>query len=191
MRRPCPTYDSFSVADLTRAFIDGDSDALDELMFRLGRVPYAAALQHLNSMADAEEVAQETWLRFMQHAAEIREPERLAGWLWVTAANEARRRGKRDARLRLVERMEDVAADESEPAWATSDFREAVTRAVEAKLTDRERDLLGLLIDSRGLDYRQISACSARPVGAIGPTRARIIRKLQSYPDIAARGAIA
>ena len=190
MRRR-PTYDSFTLADLTRAFVEGDSDALDELMFRLGRVPYAAALQQLNSMADAEEVAQETWLRFMQHAAEIRDPERLAGWLWVTAANEARRRGKRDSRLRLVSRLDDLPADESEPAWATSDFREAVTRAVEAKLTARERDLLGLLIDSRGLDYRQISAYSSRPVGAIGPTRARIIRKLQSYPDVAARGAIA
>jgi hypothetical protein len=84
-----------------------------------------------------------------------------------------------------------VPADDSEPVWATSDFRQAVTRAVEAKLTERERDLLGLLIDSRGLDYRQISAYSSRPVGAIGPTRARIIRKLQSYPDVAARGAIA
>jgi RNA polymerase sigma factor (sigma-70 family) len=191
MCRPRPTYDHFTVAELTRAYVDGDSDALDELMFRLGRVPYAAALQQLRSFADAEEVAQETWLRFMQHAAEIREPDRLAGWLWVTAANEARRRGRRDARLRLVARLEDVPADESVPAWATSDFRDAVTRAVQAKLTDRERDLLGLLIDSRGLDYRQISACSSRPVGAIGPTRARIIRKLQSYPDVAARGAIA
>jgi RNA polymerase sigma factor (sigma-70 family) len=191
MRRPRPIYDSFTVADLTRAFVGGDIDALDELMFRLGKVPFAAALQQLGSAADAEEVAQETWLRFMQHAAEIREPERLAGWLWVTAANEARRRGKRDARLRLVERLEDVPADDSEPVWATSDFRQAVTRAVEAKLTERERDLLGLLIDSRGLDYRQISAYSSRPVGAIGPTRARIIRKLQSYPDVAARGAIA
>jgi hypothetical protein len=41
------------------------------------------------------------------------------------------------------------------------------------------------LVDARGLDYEQISRACVRPIGGIGPTRARIIRKLQSHPDVA------
>jgi RNA polymerase sigma factor (sigma-70 family) len=172
--------------ELVRAFVTGDADALDELVRRHQHVPAAAARRHLRSRAEVEDVAQETWLRFVVHAADIREPDRVASWLWVTAANEARRRGQRAARQRLVEGFDDLPANQPEDeAVITSECREAVDRAVQARLNDRERELLALLIDTRGLDYRQISLSCSRPVGAIGPTRARIIRKLQSHPDIA------
>jgi hypothetical protein len=52
-------------------------------------------------------------------------------------------------------------------------------------LNERERELLALLMDARGLRYQQISRACLRPVGGIGPTRARIIRKLRSHPDVA------
>jgi RNA polymerase sigma-70 factor (ECF subfamily) len=172
--------------ELVRAFVAGDEDALDELVRRHRQVPLAAARRHLRSSADVEDVAQETWFRFTVHAADIREPARLAGWLWVTAANEARRRQRHAARQRLVDSFDDLLLHQSEEeAFTTSECRAAVRRAVWARLNDRERELLALLMDARGLDYQQISHASVRPVGGIGPTRARIIRKLQSHPDVA------
>jgi RNA polymerase sigma factor (sigma-70 family) len=172
---------------LVRAFVAGDVDALDELVRRHGQVPLGAARRHLRSTAEAEDVAQETWFRFTVHAADIREPARLAGWLWATAANEARRRRKQAARQRLVDNFDDllVHQPEKDVAFETPECRAAVRRAVRARLNDRERELLALLIDARGLDYEQISRASVRPIGGIGPTRARIIRKLQSHPDVA------
>jgi RNA polymerase sigma factor (sigma-70 family) len=184
MRRSRLRHQLQTIGELTRAYVDGDTDALDELMRRLRRVPLGAARQHNGSPAEVEDISQETWLRFMVHAADIREPDRLVSWLWVTAANEARRRGRRDARLRLVDRLDDVPADELEQDVVTSACRDAVDHAARARLNDRERELLALLIDRRGLDYQQISASCSRPVGAIGPTRGRIIRKLQSHPDV-------
>jgi RNA polymerase sigma factor (sigma-70 family) len=172
--------------ELVRAFVAGDVDALDELVRRHRQVPLVAARRHLRSSADVEDVAQETWFRFTLHAADIREPAHLASWLWATAANEARRQRRRADRQRLVDSFDDLAAHQPEDdAFTTSECRTAVRRAVCARLNDGERELLALLMDGRGLDYRQISRVSVRPVGGIGPTRARIIRKLQSHPEVA------
>jgi RNA polymerase sigma factor (sigma-70 family) len=170
--------------ELVRAFVDGDVDALDELVRRHRHVPVGAARRHLFSNADVEDVAQETWLRFIVHAAEIRQPERVASWLWVTAANEARRRG-RSTRHQLVSGFDDLPATDPETPDTTPECRKAVSRAMQDRLNNGERQLLALLMDAGGLDYQQISLSCSRPVGAIGPTRARIIRKLQSHPDVA------
>jgi hypothetical protein len=40
-------------------------------------------------------------------------------------------------------------------------------------------------MDERGYDYRQISSISGRPIGSLGPTRDRIIRKLRTNPNVA------
>jgi len=45
--------------------------------------------------------------------------------------------------------------------------------------------VLSLMMDERGYDYRQISSISGRPVGSLGPTRDRIIRKLRTNAQIA------
>jgi RNA polymerase sigma factor (sigma-70 family) len=170
--------------ELVRAFVCGEEDALDELVRRHRHIPITAARRHLRSSGEVDDVAQETWLRFMAHAADIRRPDRLASWLWVTAANEARRRRKREARQWLLDGLDGLSADQPADAITTAERRHAVNRAVRARLNDRERDLLALLMDARGLDYQQISRSCMRPIGAIGPTRARIIRKLQSHPDV-------
>lgn len=173
--------------ELVRAFVDGDEGALDELVRRHRQVPLAAARRHLRSSAEVEDVAQETWFRFTVHAGDIRQPARLASWLWVTAANEARRRRRHEARQQLVDSFDDLLVHQPDEAaaFSTSERRDAVRRAVRARLNDRERELLALLMDARGLGYQQISRVCVRPVGGIGPTRARIIRKLQSHPDVA------
>jgi hypothetical protein len=41
------------------------------------------------------------------------------------------------------------------------------------------------MMDERGYDYRQISSISGRPIGSLGPTRERIIRKLRTNPQVA------
>ena len=41
------------------------------------------------------------------------------------------------------------------------------------------------MMDERAYDYRQISSISGRPIGSLGPTRDRIIRKLRTNPQVA------
>lgn len=171
--------------ELVRAFVAGDASAIDELIRRHRHVPIGSARRQLRSRAEVEDVAQETWARFTTHASTIRDPERLASWLWVTAANEARRLRRHTARQCLVAAFDERPTETADDPVDTPERREAVAHAVRARLSDRERELLALLVDARGLDYHEISEASLRPVGAIGPTRARIIRKLQTHPDVA------
>jgi RNA polymerase sigma factor (sigma-70 family) len=178
-------HHDLDTGDLVRAFVGGDVRAVDELMRRHRHVPVSSARRLLRSRAEVEDVVQETWARFTTHAATIRDPERLASWLWVTAANEARRLRRHAARHCLVEGFDDRPSETIDEPVDTPERREALAHAVSARLSERERELWALLVDARGLDYREISSASLRPVGAIGPTRARIIRKLQTHPDVA------
>jgi DNA-directed RNA polymerase specialized sigma24 family protein len=63
--------------------------------------------------------------------------------------------------------------------------RAAAVRRAAAEMREPDQRVLSLMMDDRGYDYRQISSISGRPVGSLGPTRDRIIRKLRTSPDIA------
>jgi RNA polymerase sigma factor (sigma-70 family) len=170
--------------ELVRAFTAGDRAALDALVRRFHKVPIAAARRYLRSFAEVEDVAQETWLRFTLHAGRLRHPERLAGWLWATAANEALRRAKAAARTVSVDRFDDLAAVADEDPLLP-ERRRAVRIAVRTRLSAPEQRLWALLAHEDGLDYATIARTCERPVGAIGPTRARIVGKLRADPGVA------
>ena len=55
-----------------------------------------------------------------------------------------------------------------------------------AELTQRQRDLLVLLLTDPPPSYAEISARLGIPVGAIGPTRARAVDRLRHSPALAA-----
>ena len=48
-----------------------------------------------------------------------------------------------------------------------------------------DQRVLSLMMDERAYDYRQISSISGRPIGSLGPTRERIIRRLRTNPQVA------
>src|SRR3954447_26158675 len=63
---------------------------------------------------DVHDVAQTTWLRLVQHLHNIREPERLAGWLSVTASHESLSVLRKASRHHLASEIE----NEPDPAVA-------------------------------------------------------------------------
>jgi DNA-directed RNA polymerase specialized sigma24 family protein len=63
--------------------------------------------------ADVHDVAQSTWLRLAQNLHTIRDPERLGGWLAITASHESLsilRKGFRDDLEPMVEDTPDSAS---------------------------------------------------------------------------------
>jgi hypothetical protein len=52
-------------------------------------------------------------------------------------------------------------------------------------MRETDQRVLSLMMDERAYDYRQISTISGRPIGSLGPTRDRIIRKLRTNPQVA------
>ena len=135
--------------------------------------------------AEAEDVEQETWLRLTTHLHQVREPAALPRWLSVTAGRLCF--SLFDKRRRTV-----PVGDFSEDVWMNSerwsdpaedvcqrDEMGRLNAAIEG-LNPRDRTLVRMLLAAAS--YREISAGISMPVGSIGPTRERVLRKLASSP---------
>ena len=176
--------------DLVRRYCDGDTTSINDLMTRFRPVVVCAARRHVYSVYDIDDVVQETWMAFVAHAPDIREPERVVGWLRTTATNVARRLATRNARTDLVD---DSEIDRASPSFeddltaraVTCSRREAFDDAVD-RLSPSDQDLVRLLIDERGLSYGTIGELLARPIGSIGPSRARLLGKLRRHAAVKA-----
>ena len=169
--------------DLVRRYCAGDPTSVDALMARFRPVVAGAARRHVYSAYDVEDVVQETWLTFVTKAPQIREPERVVGWLRTTATNLARRLAMRNARTELVD---DTMMEQAQPSFEDEvttlavdrTRRDAFEEALE-QLSCPDRNLVSLLIDERGLSYGTIGGLLQRPVGSIGPSRARVVDKIR------------
>jgi RNA polymerase sigma factor (sigma-70 family) len=176
--------------DLVRRFCGGDVTSIDALMTRFRPVLVGAARRHVYASQDVEDVVQETWLAFVTKAAQIREPERVVGWLRTTATNVARRLAMRNARTELVddamiERVLPSFEDDVTTLAVDRTRRDAFEEAVE-QLSDPDQHLVSLLIDERGLSYGAIGGLLERPIGSIGPSRSRVVDKIRRQPIVKA-----
>ncbi|MCB9557359.1 MAG: sigma-70 family RNA polymerase sigma factor [Deltaproteobacteria bacterium] len=75
------------IAQLVRRAQVGDKAAFAELARMFLRPAYAVALPIVKNTADAEELAQEALVAALQKLAQLKSPERFAGWLMQIVRN--------------------------------------------------------------------------------------------------------
>ena len=68
------------------------------------------------------------------------------------------------------------------------DERRTALLSAFAELSDRDRELLTLLVTDPPIPYADISSRLGMPIGSIGPTRARVLAKLRGSPRNMLRG---
>ncbi len=181
--------DQTGLAELVRAATDGDQRAWEGLIARFGGLVWSIARAHGLSRADAADVSQTTWLRLAEHLSDIREPERIGGWLATTARNESLRTLKRLQRQVPVSLNGNVglpaAAPEPGPEQGLLDDERdaALWRAFEA-LPVQCRLLLRTMIAEPAPSYAEISELLEIPVGTIGPRRNRCLEHLRRNPAV-------
>ena len=181
------TMESESVRDLLAAAADGSRAAWDAIVDRYERLVWSVVRSFRLDDASALDVTQTVWLRLIEHHDRIREPESLPSWLATTARNESIRtlnRLKRQTPSSFEFDVEDVAANPVDDAMLSSEERAQVARAF-ATLGDDCQQLMRLLIADPPLDYETISEMIGRPVGSIGPTRGRCIKRLRQLMEAA------
>jgi DNA-directed RNA polymerase specialized sigma24 family protein len=147
------------VADLVARASTGDQQAWDALVDRFLPLVTSVISRFRLSQADAEDVNQTVWLRLVEHLDDLREPGALPGWLVTTTRNEA---------LRLVRKV-DRQRPTDPLSWHGQDA------AAETSIDD-------LLLSDPPLSYAEIGGRLGRPVGSIGPTRARVLAELRATP---------
>lgn len=80
--------------DLVQQSLNGRDSAFAMLVDKYKAAVHALAQKKLGNYHDAEEVAQEAFLKAYQNLPSLKEPNRFPGWLYVITANECRRRLK-------------------------------------------------------------------------------------------------
>jgi len=105
-------------AALVRAVLDGDTSAYAVLYDRYAQLIRAICYDTTRNVADAQDLAQDVFLRAFRKLADLRHPERFAAWLVAIARMTCRqwRRGKARQRRHIAELQASSAAEIDPPS---------------------------------------------------------------------------
>ncbi len=171
------------IARLVRRAAEGNRWAWERLVEQYERLIWAMTRDFKLVESDANDVAQITWLRLLEHINRLEHPARVGSWLATTARNECLRSLAARKRIVLVE--DDVTLKDDVPLEPAIDERllaeeraQAVREAL-SRLPWRWQRLLQMLMSDPPVSYAEISDELGLPIGSIGPTRARCLARLR------------
>jgi RNA polymerase sigma factor (sigma-70 family) len=172
--------------DLVDGLITGDEQAWRRFVAEYGGVIYAVATGFGFSEADRDDLFQNTCLTAVRSIHTLRDSSRLSSWIYSVAYRLAIDTRRRQRGISL----EDLAGESHELPGMTVDptITEALQRIEEAaqlhdaleRLDPRCRRLLkALYLEEPQPGYAEISKRERMPIGSIGPTRARCLKKIR------------
>lgn len=167
---------------LVEAFLGGDEDGFRRLVRRYQRTVYGLAYRASGNHADADDLAQEIFLRVYRHLAGFGGDSSFRTWLYRIALNRLsshRRRAARE-RARRSDRMADVAsaaAPADSGGLIGGEERMRLDTAVRS-LPERQRHTV-MLRFYEGLKYREIAAVLGCSEGTAKASLFQAVRTLR------------
>jgi RNA polymerase sigma-70 factor (ECF subfamily) len=148
----------------------GDARAFEELVTTYQHRVFAVSLRMLSNRAEAEEIAQETFLRAHRALAEFRGEARLGTWLYAIASRLCLNRLASGPRRH--ERSDDIALSQAPAEGADAvgalerdELAAALHEAVAA--LPEERRIVVVLRDLEGLSYEDIGEVLGVPLNTV------------------------
>ncbi|HMO85428.1 MAG TPA: sigma-70 family RNA polymerase sigma factor [Lacipirellulaceae bacterium] len=164
--------------ELVIAAQQGDSDAFGELVARFEQMVQAVCWQRLRNHAEAQEAAQEVFIKALQKLHQLNEPAAFAGWLRAIAVRQAINRSVRRPPAASLEphALESVGGDEVGPLGSLL-ARERADRLHEGldRLASLDRSTL-VAFYLEGQSLNEMSDEFAAPIGTI-KRRLHVARK--------------
>lgn len=120
-------------------------------------------------------------MRLAEHVHQIKDPDRLAGWLVTTARRECMNI-LYQAKFTLFDAVAETVADPSvgpEQRVIDADTTRTLWNFVSA-LSPRQQAVLRALFTHHRHPYAKIARTTGIPLGGIGPTRARALTQLRN-----------
>ncbi|MGE5674289.1 MAG: RNA polymerase sigma factor [Mycobacterium leprae] len=154
-----------------RAAQNGDSRAFAALVHDFSDYVYHIAYSVLWQAEDAEDVAQESFLKAYTSLGQLREAGAFATWLARIAVNLARDRLRRRGEASLLDDLPPDAPELVAPTgppdeWLVARETQAAVQAAIAALPNYYRTPLLLRVRA-GLTYEEIAAVLAIPIGTV------------------------
>ena len=140
-------------AEMIAAILAGDTQLYHELIRPHERSVYMMALSYMKNEADAEDVAQEAFIKAFRNLSSFRAEAKFSTWLISITLNEARSRLRRQATVRMESL--DVPSDEEgtvSPALLR-DWREIPSETLER---EEVRQLLQQAVEGLPEIYREV-----------------------------------
>jgi RNA polymerase sigma factor (sigma-70 family) len=172
-----------STNDLACAARAGDRVAMDRLVNRYANVVWGSVRAFRLCDADAHDAVQNTWLRMIEHLGDLRDAERLPGWLATTARREALKILRSGRRERVgLDPGESESVDRSTPGPEAHVIDNAMHELLWNQVADLPaagREMVTVLTAADAPSYGDYARLSAMPIGSVGPRRMRYLRQLR------------
>ena len=181
---------------LLAACQSGDPSAWEVLIDRFERLVFAIAIREGLSRDDAADVTQATFEALITALPRIEAGTSVGAWLSCVARRLAwrqrERRRREDSTLRRDGHQLIVKAGQKWSPWSSPpDEFESDGAMPDDRVLELYERLLGmgepcrtmltsLYLDPERPTYAEVAASTGRPVGSIGPTRARCLQRLRS-----------
>ncbi len=179
------TMRSRSAPRSTRALADrellaacraGDEGAWQRLVHDYERLVYAIPLSYGLPREEAADIAQNVFITLLRSLDTLRDDEQLRYWLSTVARRQSWRSLDRSRREVATAFVPDAVADDPTDEWDRLDWLHDGLLALDEPC----RELLSLLyLQGDPASYAEVSRRLGRPVGSIGPTRARCLERLR------------
>ena len=141
-----------SEPEMIAAILAGDRELYYELIRPYERTVYRMALSYMKNEADAEDVAQETFVKAFRNLSTFRAEARFSTWLISITLNEARARLRRQAMVR-PESLDTPEADATVSPALLRDWREIPSDTLERA---EIRELLQEAVEALPEIYRRV-----------------------------------
>ncbi len=181
---PAPASLATRAAHAFAAYRSGDVERMSELVDLVTPILWHTARGQRADAAMAEDAVQTAWLRLVDRAESIEDPQAVLQWLLTTVRREAWRlvrQGRRDEPDEGVTQSETPASAAQDPEETSIlSERQRILWQHLGTLPERCRELLRVIAFADRPDYAALATALAMPVGSIGPTRGRCLQKLRS-----------
>jgi RNA polymerase sigma-70 factor (ECF subfamily) len=160
----------------------GDPRAFEELVITYQHRVFGVALRMLRNRAEAEDIAQEVFLRVHHALDDFRGEAKLSTWLYAIASRLCLNRlasGERRMAREGEEALERLTADADPAAHVErGELEAALGRAIDE--LPEERRIVVVLRDLEGLAYEEIAAALDLPLNTV---RSRLHRARMDLRD--------
>jgi RNA polymerase sigma-70 factor (ECF subfamily) len=148
-----PQISNRTESEMIAAVLAGEIQLYHELIRPYERSVYVMALSYMKNEADAEDVAQEAFIRAFRKLESFRAESKFSTWLISITINEARTRLRRQALVRMEPLDQLPDEDKSISPALLRDWREIPSEAVER---EEVRNLIQLAVEQLPDIYRQV-----------------------------------
>lgn len=142
-----------SEAEIIAAIVAGETQLYHELVRPYERSVYIMALSYMKNEADAEDVAQEAFIKAFRNLSTFRGDAKFSTWLISITLNEARNRLRRQGIVRMQSLDEPPDDDGTVSPALLRDWREIPSEAVER---EEVRTLIKKAVETLPEIYRQV-----------------------------------